>query len=246
MAAGALLEKPIAWPTRPLRPRGSPPLAALRTNAVPTPHTLLGVDADACEADVKRAFRRLALRYHPDVSDEPDARESFERLQAAYRSLLQRRRGEAEEASSEPGGDWRARLAGLAARREHVQAQRELGQRVRAAVRQSARRGSAAAFYSGVGDVSAQLQGLREVAAKRLERRGGGGGDDNASAGYLAPPLLAPPEPSARDHDAAADAARRQARLADDDMERFLRLARLARQWRAKVEEENWPVAATD
>ncbi len=36
-------------------------------------YELLGVRRDASDAEIKRAFRRLARELHPDVSDAPDA-----------------------------------------------------------------------------------------------------------------------------------------------------------------------------
>jgi molecular chaperone DnaJ len=50
-------------------------------------YDVLGVPRDATEADIKRAFRRLARELHPDVSDVPDAEERFRRLAEAYEVL---------------------------------------------------------------------------------------------------------------------------------------------------------------
>lgn len=47
----------------------------------------LDVPRDADEAAIKRSYRRLARRYHPDVSDEPDAEERFKEVQEAYAVL---------------------------------------------------------------------------------------------------------------------------------------------------------------
>ncbi len=46
-------------------------------------YEVLGVDRDASEDEINRAFRRKAAQYHPDVSDEPDAEEKFKRIQKA-------------------------------------------------------------------------------------------------------------------------------------------------------------------
>ena len=38
-------------------------------------YQVLGVDRDASPEVIKRAYQRLARKYHPDVSKEPDAEE---------------------------------------------------------------------------------------------------------------------------------------------------------------------------
>ncbi|HXH96140.1 MAG TPA: DnaJ domain-containing protein, partial [Gaiellaceae bacterium] len=50
-------------------------------------YELLGVPRGASEADVKKAFRRLARELHPDVSDAPDAQERFREVVEAYEVL---------------------------------------------------------------------------------------------------------------------------------------------------------------
>jgi curved DNA-binding protein len=50
-------------------------------------YSLLGVARDATAEDIKRAYRRLARKYHPDVSKETDAEERFKEVQEAYEVL---------------------------------------------------------------------------------------------------------------------------------------------------------------
>jgi molecular chaperone DnaJ len=50
-------------------------------------YEILGIDRGASEAEVKRAFRRLARELHPDVSDAPDAADRFRELAEAYEVL---------------------------------------------------------------------------------------------------------------------------------------------------------------
>ena len=50
-------------------------------------YEVLDVDKNASSSDLKNAFRRLARKYHPDRSTEPDAEDRFKELQEAYAVL---------------------------------------------------------------------------------------------------------------------------------------------------------------
>ena len=50
-------------------------------------YEVLGVSKTADEKEIKSAFRKLAKKYHPDVSKEPDAAEKFKEAQEAYAVL---------------------------------------------------------------------------------------------------------------------------------------------------------------
>ena len=43
-------------------------------------YEILGVHRDATDDDIRRAYRRLALQFHPDRSDAPDAEERFKEI----------------------------------------------------------------------------------------------------------------------------------------------------------------------
>ncbi|WP_100446351.1 molecular chaperone DnaJ [Glycomyces xiaoerkulensis] len=49
---------------------------------------ILGVDKNADEDELKKAYRKLARKYHPDVSDEPDAEEKLQDINAAFEVLM--------------------------------------------------------------------------------------------------------------------------------------------------------------
>ncbi|HYI91538.1 MAG TPA: DnaJ domain-containing protein, partial [Beijerinckiaceae bacterium] len=52
------------------------------------PYDILGVTRSASEAEIKKAFRKLAKSYHPDRnSDDPKAKDKFAEANAAYEIL---------------------------------------------------------------------------------------------------------------------------------------------------------------
>jgi molecular chaperone DnaJ len=50
-------------------------------------YAVLGVERDASDADIKKAFRRLAQQWHPDVNTDPAAPERFKEINEAYQVL---------------------------------------------------------------------------------------------------------------------------------------------------------------
>ena len=66
-------------------------------------YKIMGVDRDASADEIKRAYRKLARKYHPDVSDEPDAEDKFQELQEAYEVLKD---PEKRKAYDELGMNW--------------------------------------------------------------------------------------------------------------------------------------------
>jgi len=50
-------------------------------------YAILGVKRDASAGDIKTAYRRLARKYHPDVSKEKDPEEKFKEMAEAYETL---------------------------------------------------------------------------------------------------------------------------------------------------------------
>jgi curved DNA-binding protein len=50
-------------------------------------YKVLGVERTASEDEIKKAYRKLARKYHPDVSKEPNAKERFQEASEAYETL---------------------------------------------------------------------------------------------------------------------------------------------------------------
>lgn len=50
-------------------------------------YEVLGVSKDASQEEIKKAYRSLAKKYHPDVSSDPNATEKFAEIQVAYDCL---------------------------------------------------------------------------------------------------------------------------------------------------------------
>ncbi len=50
-------------------------------------YEILGLERDASKDDIKKAYRKLARKYHPDVNKSPDAEEKFKEVKEAYEIL---------------------------------------------------------------------------------------------------------------------------------------------------------------
>jgi curved DNA-binding protein len=87
-------------------------------------YKILGVDSEADKKAIKTAYRKLARRYHPDVSDHHDAENQFKEVTEAYEVLKDtakraeydeiRQYGDAEQAFNPPrAGNHLARLGAM-------------------------------------------------------------------------------------------------------------------------------------
>ena len=50
-------------------------------------YEVLGISKTANADEIKRAYRKKAKQYHPDICNEPDAEEKFKEVQEAYEVL---------------------------------------------------------------------------------------------------------------------------------------------------------------
>ncbi len=67
-------------------------------------YQILGVPRDADGSDIKKAYRKLARRYHPDVNKEASAEEKFKEVNEAYEVLKDT---EKREAYDRFGANWK-------------------------------------------------------------------------------------------------------------------------------------------
>ena len=68
-------------------------------------YEIMGVKKDATQDEIKRAYRKLARKYHPDVSKEADAETKFKEVGEAYEVLKD---PEKRSAYDQLGSQWQA------------------------------------------------------------------------------------------------------------------------------------------
>ena len=59
------------------------------------PYSVLGVSRDASEEEIKKAYKALSRKYHPDANinnpNRDQAEEKFKEIQAAYQQIMKER-----------------------------------------------------------------------------------------------------------------------------------------------------------
>jgi len=66
-------------------------------------YKVLGINRNATEEDIKKAYRKLALKYHPDKNKTPQAEERFKEVAEAYEILSDKKKREIFDQYGEEG-----------------------------------------------------------------------------------------------------------------------------------------------
>lgn len=74
------------------------------------PYQILGVSRDASEEEIKKAYRALSRKYHPDANvnnpNKEQAEEKFKEIQRAYQDIMKIRSGEYNNTGSRQSGGY--------------------------------------------------------------------------------------------------------------------------------------------
>jgi len=66
-------------------------------------YDLLGVDKQASEDEIKKAFRKLSLKYHPDRNSDPSATDKFKEINEAHETLTNKEKRQQYDFQSSGG-----------------------------------------------------------------------------------------------------------------------------------------------
>jgi hypothetical protein len=87
----------------------------------------LGLSPGANEEAIRKAYRRLARKYHPDINPAPNAQELFIEIQEAYDYLTRiKNQGPSTGETAEPGVDLKTRMRQAQRRKEATERQRKM------------------------------------------------------------------------------------------------------------------------
>lgn len=85
-------------------------------------HGILRVRRNATPAEIRKAYRKLAMQYHPDRNPEPGAAERFKEISEAYAVLsgkeraparMPEMRGRQQEAGNDMDASWEYRVINI-------------------------------------------------------------------------------------------------------------------------------------
>ena len=130
-------------------------------------YEVLGVNRDASEEDLKKAYRRLAMKWHPDRNpDNPKAEEHFKEAKEAYEVLSRRR---SKRAAYDQFGHAGVDPQGGGGRRRHGRLRRHLQRHLRRDLRRRPRRAARTVFRGA--DLRYNLEITLEQAAHGFETK---------------------------------------------------------------------------
>ena len=69
-------------------------------------YSVLGIQKGASDDEIKKAYRKQALRYHPDKNKSPDAEEKFKEIAEAYDVLSDSNKKDIYDKYGEEGGSF--------------------------------------------------------------------------------------------------------------------------------------------
>ena len=76
-------------------------------------YSLLGVPRDASDEDIKKAYRKLAMKYHPDVATEEGSADMFKKIGEAYEVLSDPQKKQIYDLGGDPLGGGGAGFSGF-------------------------------------------------------------------------------------------------------------------------------------
>ncbi|OQR72905.1 dnaJsubfamily B member 4 isoform 2 [Tropilaelaps mercedesae] len=97
----SMFQSPMQWPT--LKPECDRIFMHVPWKMTKDLYSVLGVTKNASLDEIKKAYRKLALKYHPDKNKLPEAAEKFREVSSAYEILSNKEKRETYDKFGEEG-----------------------------------------------------------------------------------------------------------------------------------------------